>query len=110
MYKAETLVSISDGVQAASLSLPCRDMCEAVTSTCGCGQERSVGDLLQKAMKGLLVSTSTTCYRFQESTVTGAPDHWLHRQNHAVVTVATFHILVIVCAVSWHWQKSEDSS
>lgn len=60
-------VSISsDGVQAASLLLPCRDMCEAVTSTCGCGQERSVGNLLQKAMKGLLVSVSIAWYCFQK--------------------------------------------
>ena len=71
-------------------------MCEAVTSTCGCGQERSVGDLLRKAMKGLLVSASTTCYCFPESTVRGAPDHWLHRQ-HQAVAFHTFWLKSVLC-------------
>ena len=43
-------------VQASSLSLPCREMCEAVTSTCSCGQERTLGSLLDKVMDGLLVT------------------------------------------------------
>ena len=43
-------------LQASSLSLPCREMCEAVMSTCGCGNEQSLGSLLDKALDGLLVS------------------------------------------------------
>lgn len=43
-------------MQASSLSLPCREMCEAVTSTCSCGQERTLGSLLDKVMDGLLVN------------------------------------------------------
>ena len=31
-------------------------MCEAVTSTCSCGQQRSLGSLLDTVMDGLLVS------------------------------------------------------
>lgn len=31
-------------------------MCQAVTTTCACGQERSLGGLLDKVMDGLLVS------------------------------------------------------
>ena len=61
--QGDALVSMSSGgVQAASLSLPCRDMCKAVISTCSCGQERSLGDLLERAMEGLLVSIFTTCF------------------------------------------------
>ncbi|DBB04962.1 hypothetical protein WJX82_002727 [Trebouxia sp. C0006] len=41
-------------LQASSLSLPCREMCEAVMSTCSCSQERTLGSLLQKVMDGLL--------------------------------------------------------
>ncbi|KAL3161829.1 hypothetical protein ABBQ38_008919 [Trebouxia sp. C0009 RCD-2024] len=41
-------------LKAASLSLPCREMCKAVTTTCACGQERSLGGLLDKVMDGLL--------------------------------------------------------
>ena len=86
LTQGNTMVSIrSDGVQAASLSLPCRDMCKAVTSTCGCGQERSVGDLLEKAMQGLLVSIFTTCFCFQRSTESSVLDNWVHNQQWAVV-------------------------
>lgn len=78
--QGDALVSISgDGVQAASLSLPCRDMCKAVVSTCSCGQERSVGDLLDKALEGLLVSIWTTCLCSQRSKLKAALHHWLHK-------------------------------
>lgn len=81
-FQGNALVDIiSGGVQAASLSLPCRDMCEAVTSTCSCGQERTVGDLLKRAMEGLLVSISTTCIYLYRSSDRGAPDHWLYQQH-----------------------------
>ena len=42
--------------QAGSLSLPCREMCEAVVSTCSCGRERTLGSLLSGIVSGLLVS------------------------------------------------------
>ena len=42
--------------QAGSLSLPCREMCEAVISTCSCGRERTLGSLLDGVVSGLLVS------------------------------------------------------
>ena len=110
LTEGDALFSISrgGGVQAASLSLPCRDMCEAVTSTCGCGQERSVGDLLERAMEGMLVSIFTTCLCFQGSTASSAADHWLHKQQWAVVTRALPHILVL-SVLSWQRAKSADS-
>jgi hypothetical protein len=42
---AEALPSLQ---QAMALSLPCREMCEAIVATCGCGQQRSFGELLDK--------------------------------------------------------------
>ena len=32
---------------AMALSMPCREMCEAVMSTCSCGKENTFGELLQ---------------------------------------------------------------
>jgi len=32
---------------AMALSMPCREMCEAVMSSCSCGKEKSFGELLQ---------------------------------------------------------------
>jgi hypothetical protein len=40
---AEALPSLQ---QAMALSLPCREMCEAVQASCGCGQARTFGELL----------------------------------------------------------------
>ena len=34
-------------LQASSLSMPCREMCEAVVSSCSCDQEQHFGPLLE---------------------------------------------------------------
>jgi len=35
---------------AMALSMPCREMCEAVMSSCSCGKERTFGELLQSVI------------------------------------------------------------
>ena len=41
---AEVVPELAD---AMALSLPCREMCQAVVNSCSCGKERTFGDILQ---------------------------------------------------------------
>lgn len=40
-------------LQASALSMPCREMCEAVVSTCGCNSQRTLGSLLDAALSDI---------------------------------------------------------
>ena len=35
---------------AMALSMPCREMCDAVMSSCSCGKEKTFGELLQSVI------------------------------------------------------------
>jgi hypothetical protein len=37
--------AIPDLLQALSMGLPCREMCDAVTRTCGCGDPETFGEV-----------------------------------------------------------------
>ena len=54
-------------LQASNLALPCREMCEAVVSTCSCNKQRKFGPLLEKVNEAIsaggsgLVSPPHSC-------------------------------------------------
>lgn len=53
-YGKTQLDALSDAVplllNASSLTMPCREMCEAIVSTCGCNTQTSFGELLEAWM------------------------------------------------------------
>ena len=55
-YGKTQLDALSDAVplllNASSLTMPCREMCEAIVSTCGCNKQTSFGKLLEAWMSG----------------------------------------------------------
>ncbi|BDA45605.1 hypothetical protein COCOBI_07-3920 [Coccomyxa sp. Obi] len=55
-YGKTQLDALSDAVplllNASSLTMPCREMCEAIVSTCGCNKQTSFGRLLEAWMSG----------------------------------------------------------
>ncbi|CAM6098318.1 unnamed protein product [Calypogeia fissa] len=98
-------------VQTASLGLPCREMCDAITDTCGCGEAATFGEVMtsiqEQTSEGFSTNMSSStakevfqniwnvpvCELFSEETVpgfTGVCDvsivepncEWCSRKNH----------------------------